>query len=178
MNFKTKELVIMALFAGIFCVLGPIALPIGPVPISLTNFVLYISVYVIGGKKTTTSYLIYLLLGGVGLPVFSGYGSGLGKLLGVTGGYLIGFIFTSIVTGIIIYKFYNNKIISIAGMFLGLLICYAFGTAWFAFLNGDKTIFEIIKLCVIPFIALDCVKILISAFIGPVLKTKIHSAIN
>ncbi len=174
MKLTTKEMVITALFAAIYCILGPISLPIGPVPISLTSFVVYISIYVLSTKNAAVSCIIYLLLGAVGLPVFSGYTGGLGKLLGVTGGYLVGFVFTAIISGIIVNKYYKNKIISILGMLLGLVVTYAFGTAWFAFLNGDKTVYEILKLCVIPFIALDCVKIVIAALIGPVIKHKIN----
>lgn len=178
MKLTTKEMVITAIFSAVFCILGPITIPIGPIPISLTNFVIYISIYILGAKNASLSYLIYLLIGAVGLPVFSGYAGGLGKLIGATGGYLAGFILTSIVSGIIVDRFYNNKFISILGMLLGLAIAYAFGTMWFAVLNGDKTLIEILKLCVIPFIFFDFIKILTAAFLGPILKTKISAVIK
>ena len=75
---------------AVTCVLGSLALPIGPVPISLTNLVIYFSLYA-GDENATISYLVYLLLG-LFLPVFSGGAGGPGKLFGPTGGYLFGFI--------------------------------------------------------------------------------------
>ncbi|MDO5389171.1 MAG: biotin transporter BioY [Clostridia bacterium] len=173
MKLTTKEMVITALFAAIFCIMGPISIPIGPIPVSLTNFVIYISCYMLSTKNAVLSYIIYMLLGAVGLPVFSGFAGGIGKLAGPTGGYIVGFIFTAVISGIVINKFYNNKLISALGMLLGLIVVYAFGTAWFAFLNGDKTIYEILKLCVIPFIAVDIIKIAIAAIIGPIFKSKL-----
>ena len=70
--FNLKDMVIMALFAALTCVLAPLAVPIGPVPISLTNLVIYFSLYVLGWQRATITYIVYLLLGLVGLPVFSG----------------------------------------------------------------------------------------------------------
>ncbi len=178
MKLTTKEMVLIAMFAAIFCILGPISIPIGPIPVSLTNFVIYISIYILSARNATISCLIYLLIGAAGLPVFSGYTGGAGKLFGVTGGYLLGFIFTTIISGVIVSKFYNNKIISILGMILGLFVTYAFGTLWFAFLNGDKSVYEILKLCVIPFVLIDIVKIIVASIIGPILKSKINSSLN
>lgn len=178
MKLTTKEMVLTAMFAAIFCILGPISVPIGPIPVSLTNFVIYISVYMLTARNATISYLLYLLIGAAGLPVFSGYAGGIGKLVGVTGGYLAGFIFTTIISGIVVNKFYKNKLISILGMIAGLIVTYAFGTAWYAFLNGDKSVYEILKLCVIPFILVDLIKVIIASIIGPILKDKINSAAN
>jgi len=97
--FNLKDMVLMALFAALTCVLAPLAVPIGPVPISLTNLVIYFSLYVLGWQRATITYIVYLLLGLVGLPVFSGFEGGVGKVAGPTGGYLIGFIFMAIVCG-------------------------------------------------------------------------------
>ena len=96
---KIRSMVIIGLNSAILCILGPLSLPIGPVPISLTNLVIYFSLYLLGAKQGTLSYLIYVLLGLVGLPVFSGFSGGPGKLLGPTGGYIIGFFFLCILSG-------------------------------------------------------------------------------
>ena len=83
---STYAMVVTALMAAVTCILAPLSVPIGPVPISLTNFAIYLSLYLLDWKKGTLSYLIYLLLGLVGLPVFSGFTGGLAKLAGPTGG--------------------------------------------------------------------------------------------
>ena len=80
-----QQLCFIALMAGIMCLLGPLAIPIGPVPISVMTLLIYLSVYILGMKMGTVSCIIYLLLGFVGLPVFAGYTGGAGKLLGATG---------------------------------------------------------------------------------------------
>ena len=89
-RWDTKNMVLMALFAGITCVLAPLSVPIGPVPISLTNLVIYFSIFILGWRRATITYLVYLLIGMAGLPVFSGFESGVGKFAGPTGGYLVG----------------------------------------------------------------------------------------
>lgn len=76
-----------------------IPIPISPVPITLTNLVLFISLYILSWKEALISYILYLLLGICGLPVFSGFSGGIGKLAGPTGGYLAGFIFLILIAG-------------------------------------------------------------------------------
>lgn len=169
--FETKSMVLMALFAAVTCILAPLAVPIGPVPISLTNLVIYFSIYVLGWKRGTITYLVYLLLGTVGLPVFSGFSGGLGKLAGPTGGYLIGFIFMAIICGLFIEKT-SNILLDIVGMILGTAVAYAFGTAWFCISTGTGVV-AALSLCVFPFILGDLVKILLAGFIAPKLAAQI-----
>ena len=92
---KTYEITMTALMAAVTCILAPLSIPIGPVPISFTNLAIYLSLYLLGWKRGTISYLIYLLIGLIGLPVFSGFTGGVGKLAGPTGGYIIGFSLSS-----------------------------------------------------------------------------------
>ena len=105
-KIKTATLALIGLMAAITCIMGPfsIPLPFNLVPISLTNLVIYFTMYILGMKKGTISYCIYLLIGLVGLPVFSAFTGGPGKLLGPTGGYLIGFIFLALISGFFIDK--------------------------------------------------------------------------
>ena len=133
-RLSTRKLVLIALMTAITCIFAPMAIPIpvSPVPISLTNLVIMISIYVLGFKDATISYIVYLLLGLVGLPVFSGFTGGLGKLAGPTGGYLIGFIFLALIAGLFVDKFPKNKILAVVGMLIGMAITYIFGTEWLA----------------------------------------------
>ena len=105
-TMKIQDLTLIALMAALTCILGPmsITLPFTPVPISFTNLVIYFAVMVIGMKRGTISYLVYLLIGAVGLPVFSGFSGGLAKLAGPTGGYLVGFIFLALISGFFVVK--------------------------------------------------------------------------
>ena len=101
---KTKRLTLIGLSAALLCILGPLSipLPVSPVPITLTNFAVYIIIYILGMHSGTVSVLIYLCLGAVGLPVFSAFSGGLGKLAGPTGGYLAGFLFLALIQGFLI----------------------------------------------------------------------------
>ena len=87
---KIQTMTMVALMTAVTCVLAPFSIPIGPVPISFTNLAIYLSLYLLGWKMGTASCLLYILIGMVGMPVFSGFSGGIGKLLGPTGGYLLG----------------------------------------------------------------------------------------
>ena len=165
--FNLKDMVLMALFAALTCVLAPLAVPIGPVPISLTNLVIYFSLYVLGWQRATITYIVYLLLGLVGLPVFSGFEAG---------GYLIGFIFMAIVCGLLMQVKKDKKIVNIVfcvvGMLIGTAIAYAFGTMWFCYSTGTG-LGAAMALCVIPFIPGDLIKIAIAAVVAPTVANQI-----
>lgn len=107
-------------------------IPVSPVPISLTNLVLYFMVYILGMKGSLMSFGLYLLLGAAGLPVFSGFAGGLGKLAGPTGGYLLGFIFMTLAAGFMVERFPDRIFLHGIGMAVGTAICYLFGTVWLA----------------------------------------------
>lgn len=168
---KTYSLTVTALMAALTCVLAPLSIPIGPVPISLTNFVIYLSLYILDWKKGTISYLIYLFIGLVGLPVFSGFTGGIAKLAGPTGGYIIGFIPMAIIAGLAIDKF-EKRWIHFAGMLIGTAVCYFLGTVWFCLQSGS-TPAAALSICVFPFIPGDVIKMLIVILIAPKIREKI-----
>ena len=132
---KTYEITITALMTAVTCILAPMSIPIGPVPISFTNLAIYLSLYLLGWKKGTISYLIYLLIGLVGLPVFSGFTGGPAKLAGPTGGYIIGFIVMAVIAGLFIDNC-RKPWIQLIGMVVGTIVCYLFGTVWFCIVAG------------------------------------------
>ncbi|MDO5344561.1 MAG: biotin transporter BioY [Lachnospiraceae bacterium] len=163
------QLTTCALMVALMCVLGPMSIPIGPVPVSFTNLVIYLTVYLLGMKGATISYLVYLLLGAAGLPVFSGYQGGLAKLAGPTGGYLIGFIFMALICGYVMEKSNVNALITILGMIAGTLIAYLFGTVWFV-VQMQCGIWYALTICVFPFIPFDLIKILLATALGKVIR--------
>lgn len=174
MNKKitTYQLTITALMAAIMCILGPLSIPIGPVPISLTNLVIYLSVILLGTRFGTLSYVIYLILGIIGLPIFSGFQGGLGKLAGPTGGYLIGFILMALITGAFIHFSKGKILFIIIGMVVGTLVDYLFGTIWFCAVMKTDFI-SALAVCVFPFIIFDAIKIALSATVGILIRTRL-----
>ena len=169
---KTYEITITALMTAVTCILAPMSIPIGPVPISFTNLAIYLSLYLLGWKKGTISYLIYLLIGLVGLPVFSGFTGGPAKLAGTTGGYIIGFIVMAVIAGLFIDNC-RKPWIQLIGMIVGTIVCYLFGTVWFCIVAG-YTFQAALAVCVIPFIPADLVKMIIAMIIGPMIKKRIR----
>lgn len=167
-KIKTKQMVLIALMTAVTCVLGPLSIPLpfSPVPISLTNFAIFLAIFVLGMKNGTISFIIYLLLGAIGVPVFSSFRGGLQVLAGPTGGYLIGFIFLALIMGFALDHFDRKLVPTIIGMIIGMAVCYAFGTVWLAKLLS-LSFKEGLMMGVIPYLAGDAAKIIIAAIVGP-----------
>lgn len=171
---KISALSRAAVMTAVTCVLAPLSIPIGPVPISLTNFAIFLSLYVLDWKWATGSYLCYLVIGMVGMPVFSGFAGGLGKIVGPTGGYLVGFVPMAIVTGMILDR-KPGRTVQFLAMVLGTVICYVFGTAWFCWQSGTP-LMAALSACVFPFIPGDLIKILVCMAFGPMLRKQLVKA--
>ena len=170
MYLTTRKLTLLALFAALMCVLSPFSIPTGLVPLSLATFALYLTVAV-SGTSGTLSIVVYLLLGIVGLPVFSGGLGGLDRLIGPTGGYLVGYLLCAFLAGLFIRRHAEKPLFWIVGFVVGTAALYAFGTAWF--MIGSKTpLGAALLTCVVPFLAGDAVKIAAAVAIGfPLRKT-------
>jgi biotin transport system substrate-specific component len=171
---KIYLLSMTAVMTAVICVLAPMSIPIGVVPVSFTNFAIYLSLYLLGWKLGTVSYVVYMLIGMVGMPVFSGYTGGLGKLLGPTGGYIIGFIPLAIIAGLVIEKS-DNRLFQFLAMVVGTAVCYAFGTAWFCF-SMDATVAYALGICVFPFIPFDIAKMVVAMIVGPMVRSRLVKA--
>lgn len=172
---RVYQIVFIGVMAAVICILGPLSIPIGVVPITLTNLAIYLTLYILGMKKGTISYLVYMLLGFVGLPVFSGFAGGPAKLLGPTGGYIFGFIFMALIAGYFIDRFIDRWYLCFAGMILGTAICYAFGTMWLSYQAGIS-LKAALGVGVIPFIPADLGKVLLAAILGPQFRMRLVKA--
>ena len=175
-NLKTKSLTTIALMTALMCIAGPISIPLPftPVPISLTNLVIYIACCILGCRKGTISFILYLIIGAIGLPVFSGFSGGLSKLAGPTGGYLIGFLFCAALTGIFVEKFEEKIYMYPIGMILGTIISYAFGTGWLA-VQMNLTFIQALFMGVIPYLLGDGIKIAVSTVLGFTVRNKLKA---
>lgn len=171
------RIALVGLMAAVICILSPwtIPLPVSPVPLSLATLAIYFTVYVLGAKLGTLSTLIYILLGFVGLPVFSGFSAGPAKLLGPTGGYIIGYLFMALICGFFIDRFLNKIYMCFFGMVLGTAVLYAFGTAWLMY-QGHLSLTAALTAAVIPFLPGDLVKIIIVMLLGPVIRKRLIQA--
>lgn len=156
------NLSMVALFAALIALCAWITIP-GPVPFTMQTMGVFLAVGLLGGKRGTTAVLVYILLGAVGMPVFSGFAGGVGRLVGTTGGYIIGFLVSALAMWAMEAIFGRAKWVLPLSMLLGLILCYAFGTVWFMALytrnSGAITLAAVLGKCVIPFIIPDLLKI-------------------
>lgn len=168
------SMTLMALMTALICVLSPLSIQLpGQVPISPAFAVIYLAVYLLGGVKGTICCALYLLIGLIGIPVFSGFGSGIGKLAGPTGGYLVGYIFLAAVCGAALYIGRGRIWVYIIGMALGGLAAYLFGSLWFMY-SMQTSLKYTLSVCVYPFIPFDLAKIAAVAVLGPILKKQLR----
>lgn len=174
---KVQVLALVGLMSAVICLLGPLSLeiPISPVPISLGFLAIYFVVSVLGLKLGTLSVIIYILLGLVGLPVFTGFMGGPGKLLGPTGGYIIGYIFMAPICGFFVDRWSKKLPICFLGMVLGSVVCYFFGTLWLAY-QSSYTFFQAFAVGVLPYIIPDLIKLIVALAVGSQLRSRLVKA--
>ena len=164
---KTKQLVRIALMAAVLCVLAPWKIPVGPIPITLASFGVYLAAGVLGPLEGTIAVVVYVRLGAVGVPVFSGFTGGAGCLLGLTGGYILGYIPCAAVSGLLMGRnapLWRRALALVAGT----AVLYALGTAMYCIQSG-KALAAALAACVLPFLPLDAVKIAVCAVALPLL---------
>lgn len=166
---KVRNMARCALFAALLAVCAWIAVPLGDISFTMQTFAVALTLGLLGGKWGTISILVYLLLGAAGAPVFSGFRGGLGALLGVTGGYILGFALWGLVYWLITALWGTDAKLRLFATILGLLLCYAFGTVWFCFgyLGGSQpmSIGLILTKCVVPYLLPDALKLTLAFFL-------------
>ena len=176
-KLSVRDMAYIALFAVMMAVCSWISIPY-VVPFTLQTFAVFLAVGVLGGRRGTMAVLVYLLMGAVGLPVFTGFSGGIGHLLGSTGGYIVGFVFTALVMWGMERIPGNRTVVLTISMVLGLLVCYAFGTAWFLMVyartTGPVGVWTAVGWCVAPYVVPDLVKLALAL----VLRRRLRRAIR
>ena len=179
METKTRSniypLAMTAMMAALIAVVAPFAIPAGRVSFTLCTLVLYISPYILGWKRASVATLVYILIGMIGLPVFSGFKAGLGVLVGPTGGYILGYIPMVILGGLAIKFFPENRAFQFLGMIVATAVLYTLGTALF-YVMMDTTLEAALLNCVLPFIPFDLGKMVIATALGPILQQRLVKA--
>lgn len=168
-------LAMTAMMAAVMAAVSPFAVPIGPISLSLCTLLLYTTPYILGWKRGAAATLVFILLGVAGMPVFTGFQGGIGKVLGPTGGYIAGYIPLVIITGLAIWRFPGNRALQFLGMIAATAVLYTLGTVWFCVQSGSD-LQRAIALCVVPFIPGDLIKMVIAMFTGPELRERLVKA--
>lgn len=174
---QVKQITLVGVMTAIICLLGPLSFvtTVSPVPISLGTLAIYFVLTVLGRRLGTWSVMIYLLIGLVGLPVFTGFTGGPGKLLGPTGGYLIGYIFLALISGTFFDKWDGKVLPCVLGMILGTAALYLFGSLWLSY-QASYTLPQAFMAGAIPYIPGDSAKIALAIVIGRQVKKRLQKA--
>ena len=165
----TRRLVFCALFTALIAVFSQLQLPVGPVPVSLATLGVMLCGLLLGWRCGVLAVGAYILLGAVGVPVFAGFQGGAGRLLGPTGGYIVGYLFYALLAGLNLPRLQERFWGRCVLLLLGTAVCYVLGTAWFVKTSG-RTLAESLSLCVVPFLPGDAAKIALAAFLTPRLR--------
>ena len=160
------DMVLISLFAGLLAICAWISIP-AAVPFTLQTLGLFAAMGLLGGKRCTLAVLLYLLLGAIGIPVFSNFRGGIGVLAGITGGYLIGFLFAALAYWLVTVRGKEPLWQKVLGMASGMVVYYVFGTTWFMLFYaqsyGAIGLGAALSMCVIPFIIPDLIKLVLAA---------------
>ena len=173
MKSKAYDLVLIALFAALMALCAWVTVPYA-VPFTMQTFGVFLALLLLGGKRGTICMAVYLLLGAVGLPVFSGFRGGVGALVGSTGGYLVGFIVSALLMWALSGFARKSRWTLAASMALSLAACYAFGTAWFVIVSvragKAMTVGAGLSMCVLPYFVPDAAKLWLACVLARRLK--------
>lgn len=152
MRRSSKNMVLCSLFASLMAICAWISVPVFDIAFTLQTFAVFLALGLLGGKLGSAAILIYLLLGAVGMPVFSGFRGGIGMLAGVTGGYLWGFLLSGLVYWLL------ERFGKLPAMIAGLAVCYLCGSIWFYWYAGGG-LWLILLRCVVPYLIPDAAKL-------------------
>ena len=167
-RISVEELTRIALSVALIAVCSWISVP-AAIPFTLQTFAVCLVTALFGLRLGMWTVFGYIALGAVGVPVFSGFRGGPGALLGTTGGYIIGFLLTALAVGLAVRRYGRKLPVLLCSMAVGILLCYAFGTAWFMFLyarnTGPISLGTALGWCVLPYLIPDAVKLTLAALL-------------
>lgn len=162
MNLRARELTRTALMSSIICVMSLITIPLGPIPFTLQTFAVVLAGAALGPKYGAAAVAVYILIGSAGVPVFSGFTAGIGRLIGPTGGYLLAFPATAVLSGLGKGRPIAARI-SLA--FLGLVVMYLVGAAQYAIVAGISFI-DAAVVGILPFMVKDAISAIAATIVA------------
>ena len=172
---SARDMAYIALSVAVISVCAWISVP-AAVPFTMQTFAVFLSAGVLGARRGVAAVALYILLGAVGLPVFSGFNCGFGALFGATGGYITGFLPASLIAGWRGER-RSRRLVDIIYMTIALIVCYAFGTFWYSlvYVGGMSSIGAALAMCVVPYIIPDALKNALAALMAPRLRSFLNS---
>lgn len=173
---STGRLALIAVMAAVISVSAFISIPFAGVPITMQLFGVYLALFILGGRGGSAAVLLYISIGALGLPVFSGFSGGIGRLVDATGGFIFGFIILALVYWCLTSILPSGRAYSIISAVISTIVLYFVGALWYSvvFLGGIVYFLEAVLCTVLPFIAFDVVKIFLAVICKDLLKKQLH----
>ena len=163
-----KRLTTVAIMAALICVCSWLTVP-SVVPFTMQTFAVFFAVLLLGGKDGLYAVLLYLIMGAIGLPVFSGFAGGVGYMMGPTGGYMVGFVLICLLYWACEPLFQRRRWLRFPVLAVGLLLCYLAGTLWFVtVMSARGTEYGFVPalgLCVLPYLLPDAIKLVLAGLL-------------
>lgn len=172
-----RGLAYASMFGALTAIGAFIMIPVPPVPITMQTLFVILSGTLLGGYLGALSQVVYILLGVIGLPVFTGGKAGIGVFLGPTGGYLIGFVIGAYIIGKLVSLRRDPGILWLMGaMTAGITIVYTCGIIQLM-LIGKLSFFKAIAVGLLPPLPGDVIKIIVSSFVCQKIRPRIFNKI-
>lgn len=173
-KFSTKSIIMIGMFAAVLAALSQISFPLpSGVPVTLQTFAVALTAYVLGWKLGTVATIVYVLLGGIGVPVFAGFSGGVSSLVGMSGGFIWGFILMTLLCGLGMAQ--KNKVLLVVLSALGLAVCHLLGVLQFSAV-ADSTFGASFLLVSVPYLIKDIVSVAAAYFIAVAVRKALASA--
>lgn len=174
-NGDTYQYLLAAIGAAIIAILAQVTIPLPLVPITGQTLAIGLVVTILGMRLGVLSVIVYILIGAVGMPVFSGMSGGLGILVGPTGGYIVGFLPSAIIMGLYMKSFGITVTHAIVANLISMVVTLAFGTVWLKIV-ADLTWTAAFMGGVAPFIIVGVIKAVLAAWLGVVVRRRLEKA--
>lgn len=165
---KLKQISLCAIFTSIIAATAWISIPTGfGVNLTFQLFGVCLTAFILGVKSALAATAVYIVLGAAGLPVFSYFTGGFGVLVGITGGFLWGFLFSAILCGV--SKNIKHKATKYGLMTLAVLLCHAAGVTQFCIITGNGVWAAFLTVS-LPFLLKDLILVFLAEIVSKKIK--------
>ncbi|GAB6099893.1 biotin transporter BioY [Halanaerocella petrolearia] len=171
-KLTTQDMVYSAVFAALISVLSYVSIPIpfSPVPVTGQSLAVMLAGAILATRQAGLSMVIFLLLGAIGVPVFSQGRAGIGVFMGPSGGYLVGYLVGAVVISLIVQNKKSYLRIGLANVIGGIVVVHLLGIIWLNIIT-DMGLQKAFMSGSVPFIPGDLLKAVIAAIISvPIMK--------